>query len=126
MFELALSNNSFYEVSDSGNLSYIDWAFEVQNYWTQLLNGYDASNSEPFDGHGVAMDQKLNSGRFGFLSRKDFLLVRDAVLLECDAFLTLDKKLVKNRVFIEKELGLKVVQPIDFWEMLQPWAALFV
>ncbi len=38
----------------------------------------------------------LHPSRFGYLSRKDAALIRDAVLLECDTFLTLDRKLARN------------------------------
>jgi hypothetical protein len=50
--------------------------------------------------------------------------VRDALALECDAFLTMEKKLAKNAAHIGTQLGLKILRP-DYWALLRPWAALY-
>lgn len=69
---------------------------------------------------------KLNSSSFGYLSAKDHLLIADAVSLGCEAFLTMESRLPKNAAHIERELEIKVVTPVQHWELLRPWSKLYV
>jgi hypothetical protein len=94
--------------------------------WKCLRTGraaYEDSTSA-FSGRGVELSAKLSEKHFGYLSTKDAYLIRDAVLLECDVFLTMERKLPRNSAHIEQELGIKVLQPIGYWDLLRPWAAL--
>lgn len=61
----------------------------------------------------------MNDKRFNYLSDNDRELISDAITLECDVFLTLDLKLVKQSHHIEKELGLKVLTPKAVWSILK-------
>ncbi|MBN1360099.1 MAG: hypothetical protein JW993_05885 [Sedimentisphaerales bacterium] len=124
-FELVVSDNSFREVEDSGQASYLMWAYEILGYWQDLLRNYVDHGVAPFSGRGEELARELASSKFGYLSDKDRLLIRDAVMLECHAFLTMDNKLARNAVHIEKELRLKVLSPSGYWKLLQPWAALY-
>ena len=124
-FELALSPNSLQEVIDRGRYDYLQWALEMIDYWQGCLAAYEDVGS-PFSERGKALARKIGTGKFGYLSQKDAKLIRDAVLLECDAFLTMERKLPKNAPHIERELAIKVLQPNNYWELLRPWAALFV
>lgn len=121
--QLVLSGNSLREVSDRGRYDYLQWAWEMLDYWESCLAAYEDSSSA-FSGHGVALSAKLRGNRFGYLSVKDADLIHDAVLLECDVFLTMERKLPKNAAHIERELGIKVLQPIGYLDLLTPWAAL--
>src|SRR5260370_21557416 len=100
------------------------WAQEVLGYWQDLLRNYDEHGVAPFSGRGTELARKLETAKFSYLSKKDGLLIRDAVLLECDAFLTMDSKLEKNAGHIERELRLKVLSPRGYWALLEPWAAM--
>jgi hypothetical protein len=102
------------------------WAYEILGYWQDLLRNYADHGVAPFSGRGEELARKLESSKFGYFSDKDRLLIRDAVMLECHAFLTMDNKLARNAAHIEKELGLKVLSPSGYWKLLQPWAALYV
>jgi hypothetical protein len=62
---------------------------------------------------------------FGYLSRQDRLLLQEAVTYRCEAFLTMEHRLPRNAVDIQRELGIEVLTPIAHWAMLQPWAALW-
>lgn len=121
--QLAISQNSLKEVKDSKRYDYLQWAFEMLDYWEGCLASYE-DNDSAFSGDGVILSAKLNENRFGYLSAKDSILIQDAILLECDVFLTMERKLPRNSVHLEKELGIKVLQPISYWELLKPWAAL--
>jgi hypothetical protein len=121
--QFALSRNSLQEVLDRGSCDYLQWALEMLDYWESCLASYEEDGSA-FSGHGVALAAKLAEVRFGYLSEKDARLIRDAVLLECDVFLTMERKLPRNAEHLERELRIKVVQPVSYWDLLGPWAAL--
>lgn len=121
--QLALSRNSLQEVLDRGRYDYLQWALEVLEYWEGCLAAYE-DGSQALSGRGVPLAAKLAGNRFGYLSAKDAKLIRDAVLLECDVFLTMERRLPKNAAHLERELHIKVLQPPGYWDSLRPWAAL--
>lgn len=57
--------------------------------------------------------KRVDESGFGYLGRKNRLLIRDAVMLQCDAFLTVERKLPRNAGHIERELGPRVLTRID-------------
>ena len=122
--ELVLSQNSLEEVVDASDSSYLRWAFEVAYYWQDCLASY--REQPPFSGWGANLAVRVEGSSFGYLSTKDKKLVRDAVVLECHAFLTLDLRLTRNAPHLEQALGIKVLRPANYWCLLRPWAALFV
>jgi hypothetical protein len=62
---------------------------------------------------------------FNYLSAKDRLLIRDAVELECDGFLSMELRLPRNAPHLRREIRLLVVRPIELSALLRPWARLF-
>jgi hypothetical protein len=123
-FEFVLSENSFAEVVERGDQGYVQWAYDVLDHWHACLDSYGES---PFSGIGLDRCRVLDgSNSFGYLSEKDRALIRDAVELECDAFLTMERGLPTNAAHIERLLGLRVLRPSGMWSILKPWAALFV
>ena len=60
-----------------------------------------------------------------YLGRRKWQILRDAVLFECDAFLTMENKLPRNAEHVRRMTGIRVLSPIDMSEILRPWAALF-
>jgi hypothetical protein len=121
MFEFALSENSLAEVSDKGDTYYLGWAYDVLDYWLICIEEYGglAPANEP-------LLAKLDSGSFGYLGVKDRLLLKDAIFFGCEAFLTMENRLPKNAAHMERELSIKVVTPVQYWELLRPWAKLYV
>src|SRR5258706_1220193 len=73
-----------------------------------------------------ALAERLAEPRFGYLSEKDRRLLADAVALRCEAFLTMERRLPRNAAHLARELGLAVLTPVGHWEMLCPWAALWL
>lgn len=122
-FELALSQHSLEEVAAKNDHEYLQWAHEVLGYWEECLAAYEEN---PFRGTGESQASVLDGPSFGYLSTKDRLLVQDAVALECNAFLTMDRKLAKNAEHILNVTGLRLLLPSQLWGILQPWARLFV
>lgn len=123
-FEFAISKNSIKEVLKRKDISYLHWAFDVLDYWESCIEMY--KNSEAFTGEGEMLLKRLDENQFDYLSKKDKLLLFDAVVLESHAFLTMDIKFCKNKNHLEKRLEIKVLQPFEYWEMLKPFAALWI
>ena len=118
-FEFALSSNSFAEVHAKMDSRYLQWAYDVLDHWLACLE----ESVEP-SGNPVAL-AAIGSNSFNYLGEGDRALLRDALALECDTFLTMENKLPKNADHIERTLDLRVLSPIGMWDYLQPWAALF-
>lgn len=121
-FEFALSKNSLIEVAAKNDKKYLQWAYEVLDHWQTSL---DLFENKPTDNSRSTMAEKLDNPSFGYLGTGDKRLIQDAILLECDGFLTMERKLPRNAVCIKRELGIHVLTPILYWKILQPWAALF-
>lgn len=123
-FEFALSGASLEEVAAAARVpGYLGWAYEMLYYWEDLLAGYDG---DAFTGSGRVLAPALDGPAFGYLGRKDRRLVRDAVELECDAFLTMERRLPKNAAHIERVVGIRVLRPSQWWAQLERWARLCV
>ena len=118
-FQFAISGNSLEEVLAKKDADYERWAGDVLDRWLvdRIETGIPAE--------GEARAAVLDGPEFGYLSAKDRLLLRDAIALGCDAFLTVDRKLAKNAEHIYVATGLRVLLPTQLWAMLQPYAALF-
>lgn len=123
-FEFALLAASLGEVAAAGRVpGYLSWALDVLDHWDACLSAY---GSDAMSGSGQLLAHHLDSPPFGYLGAKDRRLLRDAVELECDAFLTMERKLPKNADHIRREVGLWVASPTDWWLRVQPWARLWV
>jgi hypothetical protein len=83
-----------------------------------------AESGEDLHGNPNAI-AAIGTKSYKYLSEGDRALLKDALALECDTFLTMETKLPKNAAHIEKTLGLRVLTPIEMWNYIQPWAALF-
>jgi hypothetical protein len=89
-FEFALSERSLAEVRASGDHRYLQWAYDVLDHWQACIE--EAGGINPAD---VSLAEKLDGRPFGYLSEEDRLLIKDAILLGCDAFLTFENKLAR-------------------------------
>lgn len=120
-FEFALSESSLAEVAAKKDSQYLQWAFDVLDHWLACL---EVTNNSCSGSESPAT--KLDGNSFGYLSAGDRSLIKDAVLLECDAFLTMERRLPKNALHIHRELGLQVLTPMQYWSLLRPCASLYV
>jgi hypothetical protein len=122
LFEFALSCNSLKEVAAKNDHAYIQWAYDVLGHWEICLAAYRES---PFSGDGQVMSAHLGDRSFGYLGKKDRLLLQDAVALECNAFLTMDRRLAKNSNRLRQNARIRVLLPSQYWGLLEPWARLY-
>jgi len=118
-FQFALSTNSFVEVQRRADSRYLQWAYDVLDHWLACLeeSGEPGSKSDAL--------AAIDSHCYDYLGAGDRALLKDAIAMECDAFLTMENKLPKSAGHIQRTLGIRVLSPIEMWELLRPWAALF-
>jgi hypothetical protein len=115
-FEFALSKNSLREVRDSGDRRYLQWAFDVLDHWQACIDG----RTSPFSGLGRELAERFEEKQFNQYSEKDRALLRDAVALECDTFLTIERRLPKNWKHLARTFGIQIVRPPELFEWLRP------
>ena len=120
MFEWILSDSSIAEAADKNDPGHLRWAFDVLDHSMTCLNESGGPTQA-----SQSTARQLDSATFDCLSAKDRRLIRDAVLLDCDAFLTMERRLPRNATHIEREVGLRVLTPVQHWSLLEPWAALY-
>ena len=97
----------------------MQWLWDIAHHSEVCLE--DDGPTEQSD----SLAARLNESKFGYLGAKDRLLLRDAVLLRCEAFLTVERRLPRNAAHVERELGIRILTPTTYWQMLRPWAALW-
>jgi hypothetical protein len=122
LFEFALSEHSLSEVAARRDSRFLQWAYDVMDHWEACLFEY----GEAFTGEGHILAAKLDGPQFGNLSAGDRLLLRDALELECHAFLTMERRLPTRAAHVQQEVGIHILRPSQYWELLKPWARLFL
>jgi hypothetical protein len=120
LFEWIVSDASLKEAFDKHDRLHMQWLFDIADHSAICLTS-DGATAE-----SEALAARLDGSQFGYLSVKDKILLRDAVILRCDAFLTVERKLPKNASHIECELGILVMTPVTHMDLLRPWAALWL
>ena len=118
-FEWIVSRGSMQEAHDKRDPGHMQWLWDIADH-SQVCLDVEGPTTE-----SEALATRLDEPKFGYLSKKDRLLLRDAVILRCEAFLTVERRLPRNAAHIGRELGIRVMTPITHWEMLRPWAALW-
>lgn len=68
----------------------------------------------------MEMAKAMADPSFASLSPADRKLLIEAATLECNVFLTIEKKLPKNAKAVLKRVPLLIATPIELWVMLEP------
>ncbi len=122
-FEIVVSQNSLNEVASAGESRYTSYLLELADYWGSTTAAYENS---PFTGSGVVTAALLADKCFGYLSAKDRVLLADACTMECDTFLTVDRRLARSAHHLKHKLDISVEAPVTLLRRLQPWAGLLL
>lgn len=124
--EFALSESVYREVVQKKNSEeFLQWFYEMWDYWQNILNSYDKElvSKRAKRYYGLAKDDK---SLLGNLSVGDKKIVLDAIRLDCNALLTVDKFANNNfQKFIFKKYKLMVLHPTDLMEVIRPFRALW-
>jgi hypothetical protein len=115
MYEFVITETSLREVVARDCRGYTQWVHDIRDPWLIQSAGYE---TPPW---GSTFYQP----RFGMISKKDRILLQDALDLGCDGFMTVEKKLPKIADHIMQWTGLRVMRPTSYWELLRPSAALY-
>lgn len=121
-FDIVFSESAYREAAAKGESRYTRYAAAVFDHWLTRVEEY---RGRAMHGHGADVAARLERSGFGYLSAKDKRLLQDALALECHAFLTLDRKLAKNKQHLEATVGIRVLLPTEYWALLRPWAAVW-
>jgi hypothetical protein len=119
LFEWIVSVASLQEADDKCDPGHMRWLWDIAHHSASCLEG-DGPTEE-----SAVLAARLNHSKFGYLSKKDKLLLQQAVLLRCKAFLTVERHLPKNAGHVDREIGIDIITPVSYWNMLRPWAALW-
>lgn len=118
-FEFALSDNSLLEVTRRGDARYLQWAYDVLDHWRACIE------QAPPLAVNLRIVAAMDSASYNYLGAGDRALLKDALLLGCDSFLTMENKLPRNADHIRRTLNVRVLSPVEMWDLVRPWAALF-
>jgi hypothetical protein len=102
-----------------------NWFFEIWSYWRQFL--HSADNLPSFSEAEEERLSLLSSGVLEILpDMADRVLLSDAVVYRCDAFCTRDwSSILRHREEL-KPLPLKILRPSEWWELIEPRAAIWL
>lgn len=115
MFDFIVSRKSFEEVQASINIHLLNLFSRFAEHVEAIFFEYNS-----LEGTGEKISDLLDGPQFGYLSLDDRLLLKHAVLLECDAFLTLDLKLTTHSMHLKRVLGIDVLTPSGLWNLIKP------
>ena len=97
----------------------MQWLWDIADHSDVCLEGSGPT------AESESLAARLDEPKFGYLSEKDRKLLRHAIVLRCEAFLTVERRLPRNAEDVQSELRIRILTPIMHWQMLEPWAALW-
>jgi hypothetical protein len=136
-FQLVVSPLTVAEVANTQEFAdrtrRLGWVLEVLDHWLIML---DETESRIAVGgsvrHRFKLTPELQAFEATLLEIPDFrrdpfdrLLLIQYKMGACDAFLTTDRNTIWRHRMILRELGVSVLTPLEYWEVLRPWAALW-
>jgi hypothetical protein len=115
MFEFVVTETNLREVRGRNHPRYTQWVQEVRVRW--LIQ----SAGEEIPSWGTEFDNPT----FGMISKKDRIVLQDALDHRCDAFLTTEQNLPDAAEHVERKTGLRIMRPPEYWGLLERWAKLY-
>lgn len=137
-FELLVSPLSIAEVANiqdyPGRERRVRWLLDVLDHWLIML---DERGARVVDGgtvrHRFKLTPELQAFEASLMDLPDFrrdpfdrLLLVQYRMGNCDAFLTTDRLTIWRHRTELRALGVQVLTPTDYWQLLSPWASLWL
>lgn len=127
-WQLAISPFTYKEVistREANRRHYIEnWFMEVWHYWLGILE--QANDLPSFIEAEHTKIELLSSGILDVLSDiEDRILICDAIVYRCDCFCTRDWKTILKHRHLLKGLPIKILTPIEWWKLIEPYAGLW-
>jgi hypothetical protein len=105
----------------AGDPGLLVWAYDILDHWLVCEEESGGATDE-----SEKLAERLDDFRFGYLGAGDCQLIKDAIKFRCDGFVTMERKLPKNAGQIQQTVGIRVMTPKAYWDLLKPWARLWV
>ena len=111
----------------------LQWTLDLFDHWLfQLWEIKDRKREGGSFRHRFKFDKELQDFEAELMKISDFrrdpldrLLVMQCRMGACEAFMTVDKNTIWKHRDRLSELGVNVITPSEFWEILKPWAAIW-
>lgn len=127
-WQLAISPFSYKEVistADRAKRYYLEnWFMEVWHYWLGILE--HANDLPSFIEAEHTRIKLLSSGILDVLPDiEDRILICDAIVYNCDCFCTRDWKTILKYRSQLASLPIRILTPIEWWKLIEPFAGLW-
>jgi len=119
----AISEYIYQEVQKKNDPHLTSYFSDLWQYWNSIIEG---NGENAFKGYGKRKLARIQSDKsiIDGLSKSDFQVLCDALVLECDAILTCDK--YRNRQnWIYNKYGIMVLYPSDFIAIIEEFQHLW-
>lgn len=122
-FQFATSNFIYEEVLKKYDLDRARYFFEIWNHWQYHIK---EMKGDAFKGYGKRKLARIQSDKsiIAGLSKSDFQVLCDALLLESDVLLTCDR--YRNRQsWVYSKYRIMILYPSDFFQIIREFQALW-
>lgn len=137
-FQLLVSPLTIVEVANTQDFGdctrRLGWVLEVLDHWLVMLN--ETGSRVRAGGsvrHRFKLTPELQAFEAALLEIPDFrrdpfdrLLLIQYRMGDCDAFVTTDRDTIWRHRAALRDLNVRVLTPSDYWELLRPWAGLWL
>lgn len=128
-WQLAISPMTYREITktiDARRNNYLKtWFLDIWDYWTKTVDENDDLPS--FLEAEKSKIDLLTTGILDFLPDiEDRMLICDSIAYRCDLFCTKDWKTILRYRENLGSLPIKIVSPKEWWNIIKPFAALWV
>ena len=137
MFQFVVSPITIAEIANiqrfSAREGQLRWVLDVLDSWLVALDDTgDRVSRGGIVRHRFKLSPDLQEFEASLLEIPDFrrdpvdrLLLVQSRMAGCDAFLTADRNTIWRHRDRLAEIGVRILQPSDFWSLLEPWARLW-
>jgi len=126
-FEFALSEAVYREVVDKGDSSFLQWFSDVWNHWSSVVSDYEADEAVSLRAENDYQKALADKSLSDSISKKDLVIVLDAIRFDCDALLTTDRfaRDQNKKLYIFQNYKLMILMPSELMKIIKPYQALW-